>query len=181
MKKALITAALITGITISTGAVASDVASGSDTVPVRCPAMQQKLAPEMQAKLEQFHKDTSELRRQVVVKRAELRALMHQTSPDPVAVGQLSGKLFDLDATMKEKAREAGVEQYLRHGMRRGNEMGHKGMKNGGGRGHKGMMSSKWQHTDNNSVTPGATNTLYAFNVASGEGTHVLHNVPSSK
>lgn len=144
MKKVFIAAALISGLTISTGAFASHGMAGGGHMGGHGMAHQQQLDPETQAKVDQFYKDTQDLRRQMVVKQAEKRAMMQRTNPDPAAVGQLTGEIFDLHTTMTEKAKEAGVEQYVGHGMGKKSGMkmckmmsGDKGMMHGGG---KGMM-----------------------------------------
>jgi hypothetical protein len=51
-----------------------------------------------------FFEETKELRKEIVVKRSELDALMRQDNPDEKKVAKLSGDLFDLKAKMEEKA-----------------------------------------------------------------------------
>ncbi len=51
-----------------------------------------------------FFEETKELRREIVVKRSELDAMMQQDNPDEKKVAKLTGDLFDLDAKMDEKA-----------------------------------------------------------------------------
>ena len=60
---------------------------------------------------DKFFKETKELRKELVSKRAELGALMHQDNPDAKVVGQLSGELFDLQSTLSEKAEAAGINE----------------------------------------------------------------------
>jgi len=54
-----------------------------------------------------FFEETKELRREIVVKRSELDALMRQDNPDEKKVATLTGDLFDLRAKMEEKAEKA--------------------------------------------------------------------------
>ena len=72
------------------------------------------------------------------MKRAEKKALMRSENPDPQAVAKVTGELFDLRVTMREKAEEAGVEQYVgpgRMGCMGGGMGGGMGMGMGRGRG----------------------------------------------
>lgn len=152
MKKALIVAALISGLTISTGAFASHGMSGGGHMGgmggMGGPGfVQRQLDPEVQAKIDQFYKDTQNLRRQMVVKRAEKKAMMKRTDPDPAAVGQLAGELFDLHATMVQKAKEAGVEQYVGHGNRqRFARQGCMNFEHGRKHGGHGHGHNDWHH-----------------------------------
>ncbi len=60
-------------------------------------------------KIEQFQKDTQDLRKQIVMKRAEEAALTRSETPDIKAVRKTAGELFDLRMAMQEKARAAGI------------------------------------------------------------------------
>jgi Spy/CpxP family protein refolding chaperone len=80
------------------------------------------------AKVDAFRAETTELRKQIAMKRAEQRALMGSQTPDPAAVSKIAGELFDLKTEMQTRAKEAGVPMM----------MGHRGK--GGGKGH-GMYS----------------------------------------
>ena len=51
-----------------------------------------------------FFAETKELRKEIVVKRSELDALMLQDNPDEKKVAKLTGDLYDLQTTMDEKA-----------------------------------------------------------------------------
>ena len=53
-----------------------------------------------------FFADTKELRKEIVVKRSELDAMMLQDNPDEKKVAKLTGDLYDLKAQMEEKADE---------------------------------------------------------------------------
>jgi Spy/CpxP family protein refolding chaperone len=54
-----------------------------------------------------FFEETKEARKEIVVKRSELDALMQQDNPDEKKVAKLTGELFDLQTTMQEKADKA--------------------------------------------------------------------------
>lgn len=56
------------------------------------------------AKGSAFFEETKELRKEIVVKKSELEALMLQDNPDEKKVAKLTGELFDLQNTMEEKA-----------------------------------------------------------------------------
>ncbi len=53
-----------------------------------------------------FFAETKELRKEIVVKRSELDAMMLQDNPDEKKVAKLTGDLYDLEAQMEEKAEE---------------------------------------------------------------------------
>lgn len=100
----------------------------------------QQLDPETQAKLDNFYNETQDLRKQIMMKQAERQALIQGTSPNPAAVSKVSGELFDLMATMQDKAKAAGLETYVGgpgygRGMMGGPGFG-RGMMGGG----RGMM-----------------------------------------
>ena len=67
-------------------------------------------------KFDVFFKDTQELRKSIVVKRAEKRALMLNEEPDAKKVGEVAGELFDLRTSMHAKAEEAGLSDYIGKG-----------------------------------------------------------------
>jgi len=51
-----------------------------------------------------FREETKEFRKEIVVKRSELDALMKQDNPDEKKVAKLTGDLFDLETQMEDKA-----------------------------------------------------------------------------
>lgn len=69
----------------------------------------QQLDEATQAKIDAFRTETTELRKQIAMKRAEKQALMANQSPDAKAIASVEGELFDLRNEMQNKAREAGV------------------------------------------------------------------------
>ncbi len=92
------------------------------------------------AEYENFVDSTQDLRKQVFVKRAKIRALMNAAEPNAEAIGVLSGEIFDLRATMRAKAKEAGLSDVIGTGKgqgcgdceaRGGYHHGRKGMKRG--------------------------------------------------
>ncbi len=58
---------------------------------------------------DKFFDETQDLRKELITKKAELRAMMNQENADPKAVGQLSGEVFELQSSLQKKAREAGL------------------------------------------------------------------------
>ena len=86
-----------------------------------CPNYQmnyQQIDEATQAKIDAFRLETTELRKQMVMKMAEKQALMANQNPDPKAIAKVEGELFDLRTEMQNKAREAGVPAM---GGKRGN------------------------------------------------------------
>ncbi len=59
---------------------------------------------------EKFFEETADERKQIAVKRAELRALMTQENADTTKAGALAGELFELRADFHKKAKESGVK-----------------------------------------------------------------------
>ncbi|OQX05467.1 MAG: hypothetical protein BWK76_27435 [Desulfobulbaceae bacterium A2] len=76
-----------------------------------------------QKKLDQFLADTKDLRKTMVVKRAEKMALMQAEKPDAGRIAALAGELFELRNQLHTKAAEAGVG----HGWMAMAGMGHRG------------------------------------------------------
>ncbi len=56
-----------------------------------------------------FREETKELRREMAVKRVQMRALMRAENPDEVKIGKLAAELFDLQEKLRKKAEEAGI------------------------------------------------------------------------
>jgi len=170
MKKQILTTALVAAIAIGTAATVASASWGqrggggywNNNNQNGGPAMQmqnnqapgprmqmqaQQLDPAVKEKLDQFFTDTQDLHKQVVTKRAEEMALMRSENPDPGAAGKLAGELFDLRTTIRQKAEEAGVAEYLGpQGPRGGRDFGpgRQGMRGGnkGGRGMNNMQNN---------------------------------------
>jgi Heavy-metal resistance len=96
------------------------------------------------AKFDAFLTDNQAVRKEIKMKQAKKRALMHGENPDAEKVAQLTGELFDLRTTMHAKAKEAGLEKYMGMGKGCGNcdgqsfHHGRKGMQKG-----QGMMGGQ--------------------------------------
>jgi Spy/CpxP family protein refolding chaperone len=84
----------------------------------------QGLTEKEQAALEKFKDDTSAVRKEIVVKRSELNALMRKDNPDETKVAKLTGELYDLEADLDKKAEAAEIDNPLGYehgpGMMRG-------------------------------------------------------------
>ncbi len=114
MKKKIIAAILVSGLAFTTVASANwNGQRGNGD----CPKMQmqgvQNLDAATQASVKQFYADNQVIMKEMAMKRAEKRALMQSDNPDPKLAAQLTGELFDLKTTIRLKADEAGVSQYI--------------------------------------------------------------------
>ncbi|MDA8164589.1 MAG: hypothetical protein M0017_06125 [Desulfobacteraceae bacterium] len=87
-----------------------------------------------------FMAETTDIRKQIATKSAELEAVMAQTNPDEKRAGALSGELFDLRDQLRQKAIAAGLPGGFGMGCRCGGMgpamMGGRGMM----KGRPGMM-----------------------------------------
>jgi zinc resistance-associated protein len=59
--------------------------------------------------IEKFRTDTKSVRKEIVVKRSELNALLRNDNPDERKVAALTGELYDLESEFEEKAGKTGV------------------------------------------------------------------------
>ncbi|MGW8193387.1 MAG: periplasmic heavy metal sensor [Desulforhopalus sp.] len=148
MKKKIVALALIAGLALA-GAASADWGRGGygQMGYGNCPqvgqgGMFQQLDQPTRDKIVQFFKDNSALRKEIVMKQAEQRALMQSEQPDPQAVAKVAGELYDLRTAMHEKAELAGVDQYLGPGMRMWGGMGMGGP--GFGRGGHMKRANCW-------------------------------------
>ena len=145
MKKVLLTAVLVSGLGLFTFQQASaqrGYGGGGDGWNDNCPQCDgqgyfSEVAEGDQEKLDKFFEDTKSLRKEMVQKRAEKRALMMAETPNAAAVGILAGEIFDLKTTIQAKAIEAGVRKYVGRGGRGGCGGPGQGMGNGMGKGHR--------------------------------------------
>ena len=114
MKKKILAAILISGLTVTT--VASANWNGhrgyNDCYRMQMQAVQ-NLDEATQAAVKQFYADNQALLKEMAMKRAEKRALMRSDNPDPKAAAKVTGEMFDLRTTLQLKAEEAGVAQYI--------------------------------------------------------------------
>ena len=137
MKKKI--AALVLVASLATAGIAS--ARGGMGMGMGCPQMPpqayQQLDEATRGKIEAFQRDTQDLRKQIVMKHAEMRALMNNQNADPAAASKLSGELFDLQAKIQDKAKAAGLDQFA-GGCGMGMGMG--GCMGKGPHGGRGMM-----------------------------------------
>lgn len=70
--------------------------------------------------IEKFRAETNSIRKEIVVKRSELNALLRNDNPDEKKVAALTGDLYDLETALDAKAEETGISDrytYGRHGM----------------------------------------------------------------
>lgn len=136
MKKKIAATVLILGLTMTTVATANWNGQRGNCSQNQMQAMQ-NLDPAIQEKVKQFRLDNQAMFKEMAMKRAEKRALMKSSNPDPKAAAQLAGELFDLRATIQLKADEAGIAQYIGP-MNRGN--GKSGRGKHGGKGQQGQI-----------------------------------------
>lgn len=131
MKKTVTAAALIAALTfagIQTASAHSGRYSGNNNYgPGYCGNYNNNSSgytEEDQAALEKFRDDTKAIRKEIVVKRSELNALMRQDNPDETKVAKLTGELYDLRAELDSKAEAAGIDERFAYnhgpGMMRG-------------------------------------------------------------
>ena len=95
---------------------------------------------EDQAALEKFWQDTTDVRKEIVVKRSELNALMRQDNPDETKVAKLTGELYDLETNLDSKAEAAGIDNNYNGGYGPGMMRGYGPMMRGYGWGPGGHM-----------------------------------------
>ncbi len=141
MKKKMIAGVLIVGLSLATVASANwGRHGGYGNNYAGCANRQVVMNPQLDAetkiKIKQFFKDNQTLHKEIAMKRAEKRALMRNDQVDPTVAATVTGELFDLHATLMEKAEAAGVEQYVGAPMRGGHGPGfHSGRGMGSGKG----------------------------------------------
>ncbi|MFC1827479.1 periplasmic heavy metal sensor [Thermodesulfobacteriota bacterium] len=58
---------------------------------------------------EKFRVETNSTRKEIVVKRSELNALLRNDNPDEKKVAKLTGDLYDLETELEAKAETTGV------------------------------------------------------------------------
>jgi Spy/CpxP family protein refolding chaperone len=71
---------------------------------------------EDQAAIKKFKDDTKAIRKEIVVKRSELNALISKDNPDETKVAKLTGELYDLEADLDNKAEAAGIDNRFAYG-----------------------------------------------------------------
>ena len=85
---------------------------------------QQALDPATKKAQEKFFKETTELRKQMSAKRAEMHVLMSGTNPDGQKAAKLSEEMFELREQLREKAQAAGLPAGMGGGLCGGPGMG---------------------------------------------------------
>jgi len=141
MKKTFVITALVMGL----GFIGLQQVSASPGMGAGCPKGgpgYSQLDAATKAKVDKYYDDTNDLRKQMVMKHAEERAIMRSENPDSAKVATLAGEIFDLKTTIQAKADAAGVQGVIGCGdcQGMGQGMGHQGMM-GKGMG-KGMMNA---------------------------------------
>jgi hypothetical protein len=81
--------------------------------------------------IEKFRVETNSTRKQIVVKRSELNALLRNDNPDEKKVAKLTGDLYDLETELESKAESTGVKNRYFYGHGPG-MMGNYGWGRGG-------------------------------------------------
>ena len=71
---------------------------------------------EEQASLDKFRDDTAPIRKEIVVKRSELDALLSGDNPDETKVAKLTGEIYDLKAEIESKAESVGIDNRFAYG-----------------------------------------------------------------
>jgi len=130
MKKGIVTIIAVAAIGLATFQVV-DARPGKGAG-VGSGYAQQALDPATQKAQDKFLKETTELRKQMVAKRAEMHALMSGTNPDGQKAAKLSEEMFELREQLRTKAQAAGLPAGFGPGLCAGNGMG-SGMGMGGG------------------------------------------------
>jgi Spy/CpxP family protein refolding chaperone len=87
---------------------------------------------EDQAAFDKFRDDTTAIRKEIVVKRSELNALMQNDNPDATKVAKLTGELYDLQTQLESKAEAAGLDNRFANGRGPGMMRGYGGWGRGG-------------------------------------------------
>ncbi len=141
MRKKIAVIVLVTGLGFAAVQQASASWGNSNRAGANCgncPQLQMNQNTQLDQatidKIDKFYQDNTDLKRSMIVKNAELRALMRSDNPDATKVANLTGEVFDLRISLQEKAKEAGVDQYINMGQQRGGNGG-KGGKRGGQQG----------------------------------------------
>ena len=113
MKKRIAVVAVIVGIGVAGMSYAAGGWGKRGGNNYNCPMVQSgqfvQVDPALQEKRDAFLTETQEIRKEIVMKQAEKRALLRGDNPDPAVVSQLTGELFDLRTSLREKATEAGL------------------------------------------------------------------------
>ena len=99
---------------------------------------------EDQAALEKFRDDTKAIRKDLVVKRSELNALLNKDNPDENKVAKLTGELYDLQDQLDSKAEASGIDDRFAYGHGPGMMQGYDGWGPGMMNGYGMMRGYGW-------------------------------------
>ncbi len=115
-KKLLLAAILTTGLglAISQSALAqpgynSQARQNPCGIQAPCGKLGGQIDPVTQKAREKFLNETTEIRKNLTVKRAEMRAIMAADIPDATRASQVAGELFDLREQLRAKALDYGL------------------------------------------------------------------------
>ncbi len=107
-----VTFLLLAGGVISLAGIQTVTASPDKGGGIPCPTMMGQngqMSEDMVKIRDAFLQDSKELRKSMMVKRAQMRAMMQATNPDPEKVSVLAGEIFDLREQLREKAIKNGL------------------------------------------------------------------------
>ena len=121
MKKIIVSSVLILGLVATSAASAHWNRGNGGGYNTNCfnygkQGTSQQFSAEDRKKHLAFQKKTTDLRKQLAVKKAEERAMLNSDTPDSTAVARLSGEIFDLQNSLKSKADAAGIDSNFRGG-----------------------------------------------------------------
>ncbi len=96
---------------ISLAGIQTVAASPDKDGKMPCPTMKQNcgMSAEMMKAKDAFLQDSRDLRKSMMVKRSEMRAMMQGTNPNPEKVAALAGEIFDIREQLRAKAIANGL------------------------------------------------------------------------
>ena len=101
---------LVTGLlTVFAGTAMAGSGQQTESGPaIDCPRLTAAapVSPELEKKRQAFFDQTVELRRKLMTRRTELRAVMRADNPDPARASALAAEIFDLREQLRKTARE---------------------------------------------------------------------------
>jgi Spy/CpxP family protein refolding chaperone len=119
MKKALVITALVVGVGLvgwqqaSAGRGYGGFGPGNYYCQGPGPMAYSQIDQATQEKVDKFFDDTKDLRKAMIMKMAEQRALLRAEQPDPTKAAKVAGELFDLRTSIQDKAEAAGVDELI--------------------------------------------------------------------
>jgi len=114
MKKVFVVTALVVGLGFFSAQQASanwgmNGGAGMGSGNLKGEPCYTQLDAATKVKVDKFYTETTDLRKQIVMKNAEEHAVMSSDNPDPVKAAKLAGEMFDLRTAMHAKVEAAGV------------------------------------------------------------------------